>query len=949
MPRLRPGPLRSLKLRLHTLYMAAGAPSVLGIAERVAADDALPGAPSKDTVHRLLGGAQLVSLEDTVSVAAVLAAAAGEDPSVVDAEVRALWVRAGQERGAVLRPAGRWDPLRLGVHPAPDSDGSADVDLPTYLERPHDITLRGRLAQASRSGAAVFVLLVGRSTTGKTRSVYEAVREELPDWPVLVPADAVELAEWAAQDGVDGRTVLWLDEIQRFLSGAAGEEAARALLRLQDEVTPLAVVGTIWPEHLRQLTEGFDRSSETGSTAGHYVRALLTGRHTVIQVPDTLPARLPGLAGAAARDPRVAAALRAAGSSGRMLQHLTAGPELVRRWESGPDHWFGAAEHAVLTAALEARRLGHAGAVPTRFLNEAAAAFMDPAARATARPDWFATALDSLVSAHGSGPPALVAERHRPGVGAPDGYRPDDYLEQHVRRVRAHIVPPAGFWEAARWARSGDDAHALAAAAADRRRYAVALPLYRRAVELGAGRARAAWAVLRELTDGPEAAQEVAAGDARAWAALGVAREDREGPAAARSAYERAAELGDTWSWAALARLAEGRDGSGSEVAEAAGAAGHLPVWRVLGRIREGRGDRSGARMAFERALAVGDAWGGLGLARLAERTGANGEAVRHAERAAAAGVSAAWPLLVRLRWEGDDRSSALRAARRGAGSGDAEGWAVLARLRAGDGDLAGAEAAYLEAADLGMSSAWRELALLAARAEDRPAAERWAARAACDGDGDAWTALAEMRQSRGDAAGADHAAREAARAGSVEAWTRLARTRELGGDPGSAESAADRAAEHGSPLAWAALSRIRERAGDRTGSRRAVHHAARLGAVDSWTALGLVREDRGDTEGAERAYRRGAEAGDTAALTALGALLAAAGRTAEARKTYLDAVDAGRVEAWEGLLALVTAPAPRPAGGRLTARLRHTGLPVRRDSEEDSARVHADTGGPWT
>ncbi|MCX4775576.1 hypothetical protein OG435_02005 [Streptomyces sp. NBC_01264] len=940
-PRLPPGPLRTLKLRLHTLYRAAGAPSVVGIAERVAQDDELPGAPSKDTVHRLLGSAQLASLEDTVSVAAVLASAAGEDRAAVDAEIRALWVRAGLERGTTLRTAGRWDPLWLGVHPAPDPDGSGDGPLPAYLERPHDVTLRRRLGHAAQSGTTVFVLLVGRSATGKTRAAWEAVREVLPDWPVLFPSDARELAAWTAQNGIDGRTVLWLDETQRYLSGADGEEAARAVLRLMEEVAPLAVVGTIWPEHLRRLTEGSrDRwgpGPETGPGAGpgagHHVRALLSGRHTVVDVPDSLPARLPGLTGAAARDPRVAAALRAAGSGGRMLQHLTSGPALVGRWESGPDHWFSAAEYAVLTAALDARRLGHASAVPARFLSEAAAGFLDARARATAGPDWFAAAVESLTTAHGGVPAALIAERHRPGVGAPDGYRPDDYLDQHARRVRALSVPPAGFWEAARWARTGDDAHALATAAAERRRYGVALSLYERAAELGSGRARAAWAVLREITDGPGAAEAVAAGDPSAWAALAASREDASGPAAAEAAYARAAGLGDAWSWAALARIRESGDGAGDAagdaVAEAATAAGHTLVWRVLGRIREVRGDLPGARRALERAEALGDVWGAMGLARIMERDGGRAEAVRHAERAAAAGVTAAHPLLVRLHWNGDDRPAAREAARLGAAAGDAEGWAVLARLREADGDPAGAAAAYRAAAGLGMSSAWSRLALMAERTKDRPAAEEWAALAARTGDADAWTALAELRQSRRDPPGADHAAREAALAGSVEAWTGLARARELEGDPDAAEAAADGAAAYGSPLAWGALSRMRERAGDRPGSGRAVRRAVDLGAIEAWTALGRVREDGGDTAGAERCYLRGAAAGDTAALAALGPLLAGSGRVAEAREAYRHAVDAGRPEAWEGLLSALATLPPRPSGTRPTSRLRRVGLPV--------------------
>ncbi|MGW5637683.1 hypothetical protein ACWEWQ_23080, partial [Streptomyces sp. NPDC003832] len=426
------------------------------------------------------------------------------------------------DTGGHLRTAARWDPVRLGVHPAPGLDDTVDLPPTEYLPRPHDETLRGLLARTAAARGGVFVLLVGRSASGKTRAAYEAVKAVLPDWPVVYPADAEELT--AAR--VAPRTVLWLDEAQRSLSGAAGERAARALARLLDEVAPLAVVGTMRTEHLRRLTET-GRGVEDGFPHTH---DLLTGRHTRIAVPDTLPADAPDVAAAAARDPRLAAAVRAAGAGRRVLQHLTVGPELVRRWEMGPDQWFTAPEHAVLTAAAEARRLGHASAVPAMLLKEAAAGFMDSTARATAGEEWFPAAIAALTSA--AGPAPLIAERHVPGVGNPDSYRPDDYLEQHISRVRAHRAPPAEFWAAAVLARTPDDLHAFARAAERRRRYDSAATLHGAALRQGHTRARAAWALLRETTHGPAAAEETAAADPVAWAALAVAREagrDSEG------------------------------------------------------------------------------------------------------------------------------------------------------------------------------------------------------------------------------------------------------------------------------------------------------------------------------------------------------------------------------------------------------------------------------------
>ncbi|WP_277436744.1 hypothetical protein [Streptomyces sp. SPB162] len=791
-----------------------------------------------------------------------------------------------------------------------------------YLPRPHDETLRQRLAGTAATNDAAFVLLVGRSASGKTRAAYEAVAAVLPDWPVVHPADADELAAWIEASHIGPRTVLWLDEAQRYLTGAPGERAARALARLLDQVAPLSVVGTMWPEHLRRLTESRrDSGDETPHT-----HALLTGRHAMITVPDTLSGDSSAVAAAAARDPRLAAAVRAAGPGDRVLQHLTGGPELVRRWEMGPDQWFTAPEHAVLTAAVEARRLGHASAVPARLLREAAAGFMDSTARATAGKEWFPAAISALTTTAG-GPVPLIAERYARDVGDPDSYRPDDYLEQHVRRVRAHRAPPAGFWTGAVYARTADDLYALGCAAEQRRRYGYAAELYKNAVEKGHSRARAALAVLRETTDGRAAAEETAAMDPLAWATLAVSREGAGDDSAAYDAYRRAAEAGDVWAWPAMARIREeARDPAGADaVAALAAAAGHAEAWRTLGRMRASHGPA--AAQAFEQAVSVGDGWGHMGLAQVAERAGGLVEAVQHATRAADAGVTAAWALLVRLQWSLGDHASAVAAAIGGASSGNPEGWSLLAQLRNAAGDTSGAAAAHREAAALGVGAAWRELALLADSDGDSVAAEAAAAQVARTGDPEAWTALAEARAERGSAAGAAHAAAEAARVGDVEAWIRLARRRESAGNSEGAELAADLAADRGSPAAWAALSRMRERVGDRDGSRRAVLRADALGASAAWTALGRVREERGDAAAAERAYIRGCTAGDAEAHSMLGALYLEQGRLHEACAAYRSAVDAGLPHAWEGLLSALAAQVPRATSAQTVHRLRTTGL----------------------
>ena len=58
-------------------------------------------------------------------------------------------------------------------------------------------------------------------------------------------------------------------------------------------------------------------------------------------------------------DERVRAALAASGPEGDVMQHLTGGPELLRAYIDGA--LFSPSEHALITATLDARRLGTGG------------------------------------------------------------------------------------------------------------------------------------------------------------------------------------------------------------------------------------------------------------------------------------------------------------------------------------------------------------------------------------------------------------------------------------------------------------------------------------------------------------------------------------------------------------------------------------------------------------
>ncbi|MFI7643632.1 hypothetical protein [Nonomuraea sp. NPDC049400] len=104
-PQTESGPLGDLKGLLYGLYVEAGHPTLDQIAADVAADD-LPGAPERDSIHRILSSPHLPpSQADVVTVATVLARRARWDTADAAARARESWVTAHL---AATRPRRRW-------------------------------------------------------------------------------------------------------------------------------------------------------------------------------------------------------------------------------------------------------------------------------------------------------------------------------------------------------------------------------------------------------------------------------------------------------------------------------------------------------------------------------------------------------------------------------------------------------------------------------------------------------------------------------------------------------------------------------------------------------------------------------------------------------------------------------------------------------------------------
>ncbi|MBQ1030393.1 hypothetical protein KBX26_10340 [Micromonospora sp. C97] len=356
--------------------------------------------------------------------------------------------KAGRPRSRVLdtlvRTAGSapWpqvrdrDAVEMGVHPAaflPPSASPLTLWMhgrrqpqvpPTYVTREHDEALLGTLRAAVQQESCV-VLVVGRSCTGKSRSVWEAVSRELGDWFLVDLRDRRQVQRLSDGDEPTGDFVLWLDNLDLTDDAPQLAEVALAAVHQRGAVGRRVLVVTMWhqpnTESPRQLRELVRRAG-----APVHVSEDWTG------------AELDQAARLAATDRVLAAALQQIGFS---PSQVLAGAQ----WALGL--WRNAHQRetsAVLTAAIDLGRLGigvPGGGPLTRDLLESCSACY--LTRPPSTDDWFEPALRKATTPLEDAVWALAPPP--PGVA---GYRLFDPLLDYARFQRHYDPLPAGVWTA---------------------------------------------------------------------------------------------------------------------------------------------------------------------------------------------------------------------------------------------------------------------------------------------------------------------------------------------------------------------------------------------------------------------------------------------------------------------------------------------------------------------
>jgi hypothetical protein len=309
------------------------------------------------------------------------------------------------------------DPYQLGAATTDAGDSSAyrsHDSVDRYVPRTAQ-AVDARLLELLVPGK--MVLLVGQSTVGKTRTLFEAVKQKCPEARILDPRPEAlpALIEHPAITGLKGLLVVWLDDLQRFLNSEHTEQALTTARRdaLLARGGPTLFVATLRIEVRAELED--DRGELT--------------RDTRLLLQDARDATLT-LASTSA-DPAEQAAARAAYphldlAGYGLAEQLVGAPHLLDMYRRAGDSDSGLVLHSVIQTAIDWARVGMPGPLPESQLTTLArAVLMESRADLDPSDEQFTVAVAKARMQREGRVPALTTERLTDGTR---GYLPFSYL-----------------------------------------------------------------------------------------------------------------------------------------------------------------------------------------------------------------------------------------------------------------------------------------------------------------------------------------------------------------------------------------------------------------------------------------------------------------------------------------------------------------------------------------
>ncbi|WUD71375.1 tetratricopeptide repeat protein [Streptomyces sp. NBC_00510] len=204
-----------------------------------------------------------------------------------------------------------------------------------------------------------FVLVVGDSKVGKTRTAFEAMRALFSDRALLIPAHPASVSRLPELLAMTPSAVVWLDDLERYLGSDLLTDHVLDQLLLPGRTT-VSILATIRSSEMGRFAPRLDgEQREVQDPAWKVIR-----RAHQVRLKRRLDAVEHQAAEAVLRDPNLVASVAAHG----LAAYLAAGPDLVDRYHNcGEDQPVGP---AMVRVAAAWRRVGLHRPTPVNVLRE---------------------------------------------------------------------------------------------------------------------------------------------------------------------------------------------------------------------------------------------------------------------------------------------------------------------------------------------------------------------------------------------------------------------------------------------------------------------------------------------------------------------------------------------------------------------------------------------------
>jgi uncharacterized protein len=330
------------------------------------------------------------------------------------------------------------DPVKLAVHRSAPQLGN---NVPAYIERDVDALLDSQIGQARECGG--FILVVGESTAGKSRSTYQSIVKILPEFRLFFPETKDDINRFAMADHASNRkTVLWIEDLDQYiLPDCLTPGVLRDLISKQ-----IVVVATMRSESFKiyqpgaRYTRREDLRAYGSSGMADVVRM---GQHLLNQAePIIVNRRWSKTEIARAReshDPRIVDAAAHSSKYG-ISEYLAAGPQLLRELEIASAPTGNPRGASLVLAAIDIARTGLTGPIPIDLIKAVHNHYLDRNGGSLLRPEPFEAALEWAAELRYGVTSLLIPSRK------PEFFQAFDYLVDEYSRDTRTIPVPKAVW-----------------------------------------------------------------------------------------------------------------------------------------------------------------------------------------------------------------------------------------------------------------------------------------------------------------------------------------------------------------------------------------------------------------------------------------------------------------------------------------------------------------------